>query len=125
MTAPEDHPTKLLIKYELATNATSRKSPISNMVRLEDFEIQHTSQCEIIQPFPTPPWDNPVGELINLDLDRDEAKEQVLSQVADEETNGAMVVLTDGSLGMDGGGGLSGNLQDRVAKPKLFTGRYY
>lgn len=104
MTAPDDHPTKQLMKHELANKSISHKSPISNMVRLEDFEPLHIDRCEIIHPFPSPPWEATVGELMNLDLDRLEAKDRVPHQVAEEEANGALVVFTDGSLGEEGGG---------------------
>lgn len=104
MTVPDNHPTQTLMKYELMKNAKLHRSPIVNMVRMEDFESIHNIQCEIIQPFPSPPWENPVGTLMNLELTRTEAKEQVLQQVAEEEKSGALVIFTDGSLSEEGGG---------------------
>lgn len=90
--------------HELANTTAMHKSPITNLVRLEDFEALHSHQCEIIHPFPSPPWEQPLGELTNLDLDRLEAKEKVECQVAEEEEQGAMVIFTDGSLIEKGGG---------------------
>lgn len=77
MTAPNIHPTKILRRYGLETNAKTHQSPIDNLVRLEDFEDLHKVPCEIIHPFPSPPWEEPVGQLMNLDLTSIEAKEQV------------------------------------------------
>lgn len=104
MTAPDNHPTKVLIKHELGRNRRAHRSPISDMIRVEDFEGLHTHQCETIQPFPSPPWEQPTGELINFELDREEATIKVGGQVEDEEARGAMVIFTDGSLSEEGGG---------------------
>lgn len=104
MTAPNTHPTKTLMKHELATQPKTHKSPLSTLVRPEDFAPLHTSPCETIQPFPAPPWEAPVGELINLELNRIEVKERIPDQVREEEEKGAMVIFTDGSLIEDGGG---------------------
>lgn len=41
---------------------------------------------------------------MNLDLNRQEAKDRVLQQVAEEEEQDGMVIFTDGSLGEGGGG---------------------
>lgn len=104
MTAPDTHPTKMFIKHELQVKLRAHKSPISSLVRLEDFEPLHTHPCEIIHPFPAPPWETPVGELMNIDLNRDEAMKRVPDQVAEEENKGALVIFTDGSLCDKGGG---------------------
>lgn len=69
MTAPDDHPTKILMRNELKNIARQHGSPISNMIRLEDFSALHDNLCEVIHPFPVPPWESPRGTLINLDLD--------------------------------------------------------
>lgn len=104
MTAPANHPTKILLRHELDSIGRSHRSPISDMVRLEDFVHLHTQQCEIIQPFPSPPWEQPIGDLLNLDLNREEATDIVAGQVAEEEARGSMVIFTDGSLSEEGGG---------------------
>lgn len=44
---------------------------------------------------------------MNLDLDIQEAKKRVLTQVAEEEENGTMVIFTDGFLGEGGGGSVA------------------
>lgn len=114
MTAPDSHQTKLLIKNELTNRIQTHRSPILSMVRPEDFESLHTRHCEIIQPFPSPPWEPPIGELINMDLSREEAKECITNQVVEEEENRAMVICTDGSVIEKGGGAAA--VSKRAAK---------
>lgn len=58
MTAPDFHPRKILSRFELTNKRSTHKSPISNMVRLEDFESLQADECEINHPLPSPPWDN-------------------------------------------------------------------
>lgn len=104
MTAPDDHTTKVILKHKVMKTTLTHRSPTFNMIRLEDLVAQHSAQCEIIHPFPSPPWEQPMGLMTNLDLDRTEAKEQVQRQVEEEEENGALIIFTDGSLMEEGGG---------------------
>lgn len=104
MTAPDNHPTNILMKHELKVGGKSHGSPISSMVRRKEFDELHVQQCEIAHPFPSPPWDNPVGDLMNLRLSRDEAKNKVPDQIKEEDYRGAMVIFADGCLSDAGGG---------------------
>lgn len=104
MTAPDSHPPKILMKHELAFCGKTHGSPSSNLVRCEDFDSLQTRQCEIIYLFPSPPWENPAGELMNLELTRDAAKDRVPEQVREEEEIRSMVIFTGGSLTETGGG---------------------
>lgn len=104
MTAPGDHPTKVLLQYELGSNPKAHKTPISALVRFEDFISLHSQPCETIHPFPSPPWEQPIGTLMNLDLNRDDAAAKIESQVREEEEKDSMVIFTDGSLSEGGGG---------------------
>ncbi|KAG0143231.1 hypothetical protein CROQUDRAFT_679167 [Cronartium quercuum f. sp. fusiforme G11] len=52
---------------------------------------------EVIIPHLTPPWLEPMGEILNLDLKRDEAREKIQKQIEEEKADGALVLFTDGS----------------------------
>lgn len=104
MTAPNDHPTKRFIQHELRIMSTTHKSPITNLIRLDDFLDLHHGACEIIKPFPSTPWESSIGELHNMQLTREEALIAVPQQIDDETTRGTRIVFTDGSLTKDGGG---------------------
>lgn len=60
---------------------------------------------ETIDPYPTPPWDTPLGDIMNIGLDKDKAVEEVLTQVKEENDQGSVVIFTDGSFLQDKGGG--------------------
>lgn len=62
------------------------------------------TQLETIKPYPTPPWDTPLGEIANVGLDKDSAVKEVLAQVQDETDHGSVVIFTDGSFLQDKAG---------------------
>lgn len=104
MTTLNDHPTKRFIQHELSVMSPTHKSPITNLIRLDDFIDLHQGNCEIIRPFPSAPWEDSLGELHNMQLTREEALEAIPQQINNEKTRGARIIFTDGSLTEDGGG---------------------
>lgn len=103
MTASRNHPTKIFIKHELHVMSRIHRSPVTNLIRLDDFTDLHQGNCEIIDPFPAAPWESSTGELYNDDLTREEAIIAIPQQIEDEKARGAHVIFTDGSLLEDGG----------------------
>lgn len=60
---------------------------------------------ETIEPYPTPPWDTPLGKITDVGLGKDEAVNEFIKQVNVELDQGSVVIFTDGSFLQDKGGG--------------------
>lgn len=104
MTAPWDHPTRIFIQHELKVQATTHKSPITNLIRFDDFLDLHHTECETILPYPSAPWEGSIGDICNEELTREDAINAIPHQLEDEKRRGAHVTFTDGSLMGEGGG---------------------
>lgn len=105
LTAPESHPTRRLLEYSLRTPPKTHLDSIHLLIGKENLLTFSKNELEIIEPYPTPPWDTPLGEIQNLGIKKDKAVEEVLSQVVEETSQGSMVVFTDGSYVQETGGG--------------------
>lgn len=80
-----------------------------------DTIASQTQLLETIHPYPEPPWTEPKWTVENVGCTRDEAKKQVLSQIAEETAQGACVIFTDGSYIPDVGGGAAIATKGKVA----------
>lgn len=104
LTSPESHPTQLFLKKELNKSPTNHRSPIQDMLHIEDFRNLARDEIETIYPYSFPPWFNSHFRLHNLDKQKEEAQELVPHQVKEAFTKGSIVIFTDGSASSDGGG---------------------
>lgn len=105
LTAPASHPTRQLIEHSLKSSPKSHPDAIHLLIDNEQLLMRNWVQFETIEPYPTPPWDTPLGEIANVGLDKDKAVEEVLTQIKEETDQGSVVVFTDGSFLQDKGGG--------------------
>lgn len=80
------------------------RSPITNLIRINDVLDLHQGECETIIPYPANPWEASTGELNNDQMTREEAINAIPQQIEEEKEKGARIIFTDGSLLQDGGG---------------------
>lgn len=104
LTAPDSHPTRLFIEKELNLSTTKLKSPIQDMLRIEDFRNLIGAEMETIYPHTFPPWSNFCFRLHNLDISKEVAKSVIPGQVEEALSKGSVVIFTDGSASPEGGG---------------------
>lgn len=69
------------------------------------------THLETIEPYPTPPWETPLGEIENLGLEKESAAQKIKLQVKEETAQGSMIIFTDGSHLQETGGGAAIALQ--------------
>lgn len=104
LTAPDTHPTQRFIKYELESIESKQKSPVQDMLEINNFRGLIKDELETIFPHSFPPWTKTRSTLTNLEKSKDEAIALIPQQVAVEDENGALVFFTDGSASAEGGG---------------------
>lgn len=85
LTAPDNHPTKQFLLHKLKTTPRSHQSCISRRIEPELMAHLYPKQIETIKPHLDPPWSQKVGITHNLDLNREEEKEKVKSQLHSEK----------------------------------------
>lgn len=105
LTAPTTHPTRRLIETSLRNTPKSHQDPIQLLIGRELLLMTEGTKLEEIDPYPTPPWDTPLGEIENLGLDKESAARKVQVQIDEETEQGSMIVFTDGSYLQEKGGG--------------------
>lgn len=105
LTAPTTHPTRQLLETSLRTLPRTHQDPIHLLIGRGTLLMTTGDHLETIEPFPTPPWDTPLGTINNIGLSKDEATVEVIRQHAEETAQGSMVIFTDGSFLQDIGGG--------------------
>lgn len=105
LAAPTTHSTQILLESSLKALPRNHQDPIHQLIGRDNLLMLTGERLETIEPFPTPPWDTPLGTIKNLGLSKDEAAEEVLTQLKDETDQGSMVIFTDGSFIQDIGGG--------------------
>lgn len=119
LAAPPSHPTQKLLESSLRTLPKTHQDPIHILIGKTHLLMTTGNELETIEPFPTPPWDTPLGDIKNLGLDKETAAVEVLSQVKEETNRGSMVIFTDGSFIQEVGGGAAIALTDD-ARHKAF-----
>lgn len=105
LTAPESHRTRRLIETSLNSTPKSHPDSIHLLIDNENLLKRNGILFETIEPYPTPPWDTPLGKITDVGLGKDEAVNEVIKQVNVELDQGSVVIFTDGSFLQDKGGG--------------------
>lgn len=113
LAAPDSHPTKSFILYELHQSVSKHKSPIQDMIDIDFFRKLSNRKIEIIYPHSFPPWTKTLDALHNLGRNKDEVIDLVPKQVRDEEERGSLVIFTDGSISSEGGGATAVSMQSQ------------
>lgn len=98
LTAPDSHPTKTFILHELVTRPKSHQSCISHRINPEHLNHLFPKAFEIIHPHLDPPWTKKPGIILNLDIQREEAIEQIPLQLQSEKDDGSTIAFTDDSF---------------------------
>lgn len=73
LAAPKSHPTRQLLELSLKSSPKSHLDPIHMLIGKDSLLMTSGTQLETIKPYPTPPWDTPLGEIANVGLDKDSA----------------------------------------------------
>lgn len=107
LAAPESHPTRRLLETSLNSSPRSHPDSMHTLIGKDLLLMKDGNQLETIEPYPTPPWDTPLGTIGNVGIDKDSAVAEVLKQVQEETDQGSVVIFTDGSFLQDKGGGAS------------------
>lgn len=105
LSAPSTHPTRKLIEHALRVTTKTHQDSIQMLIGRESLLMTSGERLETIEPYPTPPWDTPLGEIENLGLDKESAAKKIQLQVTEETEQGSMVIFTDGSYLQETGGG--------------------
>ncbi|MBW0544884.1 hypothetical protein O181_084599 [Austropuccinia psidii MF-1] len=105
MTAPIDDVYRTLVWKELTSSPRSHPSPLNNLLDKHTLLQQHSTRTEFILPFPIPPWSSRITNLININLTKDQAKQEIINQLMSEEAAQSLIIFADGSLIPGKGGG--------------------
>lgn len=121
LTAPPTHPTRKISEDELCHQPRSFLSPIHRIIRRADIVLPTENTFETIYPYPTPPWSEPKGEVMNIGEKQELVKERIPQQMKTEKDKGACIIFTDGSYIPSVGGGaaaaMAGNVASRAYGP--------
>ncbi|MBW0499329.1 hypothetical protein O181_039044 [Austropuccinia psidii MF-1] len=123
MTAPIDDIYRTLVWKELTSSPRSHPSPLNSLLERHTFLQQHSTRTEFISPFPVPPWSSQITNLINVDLTKDEAKEEITNQLITEEAAQSLIIFADGSLIPGKGGGAAAVVMNTRQNKTSYVGR--
>lgn len=114
LTAPPSHPTRQLLESSLQTSPKTHQDSIHMLIGKDSLLMINGDKLEAIDPYPTPPWNTPLGDIKNIGLDKDTAVKEVMTQVKEENNDGLMAIFTDGFFLQEIGGGAAIALNDET-----------
>ncbi|MBW0503835.1 hypothetical protein O181_043550 [Austropuccinia psidii MF-1] len=117
MTAPIHDIYRTLVWRELTS------SPLNNLLDKHTFLQQHSTRTEFISPFPIPPWSSQITNLININLTKDQAKEEKTNQLMSKEAAQSLIIFADSSLIPGKGGGAAAVVMNTRWDKTSYVGR--
>ncbi|MBW0508235.1 hypothetical protein O181_047950 [Austropuccinia psidii MF-1] len=98
LTGPKDNPMAEMIRRELWSKPISNPSPLNLILNKEELMRSHCTNCETILPLSNPPWAQPITQITNTSLTKEQARETIRDQISNELTRNTLVLFSDGSL---------------------------
>ncbi|MBW0488981.1 hypothetical protein O181_028696 [Austropuccinia psidii MF-1] len=121
--APIDDAYRELVWGEIHYESRTNLSSLNNLIEKRALLQQHFTRAETLSPFPVPPWNSQLTNVIKLPQTKTQAKDKISEKMSVELEAGTLKLFVHGSLIPGKGGGVAEILTNTSSKKVTYFGR--